>query len=398
MQIVKIFPNNKNKCHFSIRKKNNNRFYVFEGDIILRSDLESINDAETEISLIVLARQKNNLKVVPVKYAQEVIEHETESNMPEKNKSKRKFKLSPKNCVICEKEFMSIRSNHLCCSRQCSIKQQTEKTKSKKEPENHTVLNPPYERKDTFLMTEDDINEFHELTEKQMRLSERKKRVKEISSNVVDYVLNWFWVNHNLGHPQSYFVVFNEISNYKIFDITRNQLVSLFDEYVTYDGGQMMTINGGVNFFSVKKANKTKEKLVNLIYEEEAIPNDEQIAKSSVLRLMTSQLKFIVKQQYDLKMSKVKSEAEKVEKPKQEFNLEVYTGIVEMITNLNNQNKLIFDKIGLITEKQDGLYAVHSQNIISVERDMSDLVNCLERLTQQVNEINKKRRLGFFKK
>jgi len=114
MQIVKIFPNNKNKCHFSIRK-NLNKFYVFEGDMVLREDLESINSAETEISLICLARQQSFVKVVPVNYVSGVVQNITEE-----------YAVEIKNCKQCKKKFDVVKKrgslNQAYCSTKCRTK------------------------------------------------------------------------------------------------------------------------------------------------------------------------------------------------------------------------------------------------------------------------------------
>ena len=114
MQIVKIFPNNKNKCHFSIRK-NLNKFYVYEGDMVLREDLENINSAETEISLICLARQQSFVKVVPVKYVSGVVQNTIEE-----------YAVEIKNCKQCKKKFDVVKKrgslNQAYCSPKCRTK------------------------------------------------------------------------------------------------------------------------------------------------------------------------------------------------------------------------------------------------------------------------------------
>ena len=303
MQIVKIFPNNKNKCHFSIRK-HQNKFFVFEGDKMLRTDLENINSAETEVSLIVLARKNRGVTEIPVTYQEGVVVNVLSEEMPEKHKCKNceqpflqtrsnrkkycskecstKFnnnkrytapnmKGQVKNCVVCNTEFIASKSNHVCCNHKCStinykLKQdlikeeelklvetapytpeteigngynpelfcetlQAEKTSGRKSFEKGIL--DAYGNMGIIEPTKEALNEFHELTEKEMRLSLRKKKVNQFATDIVDYVVIWCELNED--KPFSYHALFNELLNYKIVDLNKKTFVNVFAPVLTYE-------------------------------------------------------------------------------------------------------------------------------------------------------------------
>jgi hypothetical protein len=400
MQIVRIFPNNKHKCHFSIRK-HNNKFFVYEGDKVLRTELPSVNSAETEISLIVLNRKKSGATEIPVKYGEATINHKIENEMPEP-KQPRNHTLTPKNCSICEVEFMSKRSNHLTCSRECSIKFQAKKKALKRQIESPISFVQKESERESFEKgildaydnmrivepTKEDLNEFHEFTEKQMRLSERKKKIGQMVGIFVDYAVTWCAVNQSFQHPQSYHSLFQELVNYKIFDLSKNQLISAFDPFFEVQFGTL-NLKSNTNFLDVTSIVKVKEKLIELIYEENLIPNDEQIAKSSILRLMLSQLNFIRKQQIDV------YKLTKGGKSNDTIDAEIFSGILDMINNLANQNKIIGDRLNQTLEQQNAIWTLQNQNYAEVGKDLFDLRTCIDKLTSQVIEITKKRR-GLF--
>jgi hypothetical protein len=414
MQIVRIFPNNKHKCHFSIRKLNN-KFFVYEGDKVLRTDLPSVNSAETEISLIVLNRKKSGATEIPIKYGDTILNHQIENNMPEIEKKERNHSLTPMNCATCEKPFMSKRSNHLTCSRQCSIKCQAKKKALKKkstkadefmelepiENKNSYQSNPSieiqqaFEKLNTFKLASEDLNEFHELTEKQMRLSDRKKRVNQMATTFVDYVLTWSEVNKSFNNPQSFNILFNDLVNYKIFDLTKIQLFRVFSRFFTYENGTI-SINRSVNYFTFEHTVETQKKLVDLIYEEDIIPTDEQISKCSILTLMLSQLYFIKKQQLDVQTKNYEidftNSSENIEK---KLDSEIISGLLDMINAISKQNVLVAEKVDLCLEKQNATIQLLIQNTNNASNDLFDLKICLEKMTKQVEEITKKRR-GFF--
>lgn len=408
MQIVKIFPNNKHKCHFSIRKLNG-KFYVCEGDKVLRTELPSINSAETEISLIVLNRKNKDINEIPVKYGDITITHQIEKQMPEQ-KRERNHTLTPMKCATCEKDFMSKRSNHLTCSRECSVRFQARKKSLKRQNEqaqptiskeetvetqnksyNFDEWFGKFDQLDTFKMSSQDLNEFHELTEKQMRSSQRKQKVSQMASVFVDYVLTWCDVNRAFQHPQGYNSLFQEMVNYKIFDLSKSQLFRVFEPFFEVEFGTIH-IKGNVNFFDLEKTVEVKEKLVNLIYQEDAIPNDEQIAKSSTLRLMLSQLNFIKKQQIDLSSMDFDKNINSVER---KLDSDIIAGILDMINSIAKQNSIIGEKIEKCLEKQNSTIQLLIENTNDSSNDLTDLKICLEKLTKQVEEITKKRR-GFF--
>jgi hypothetical protein len=131
MAIVKIFPEDQNRSDFSIRYIAE-KYHVYEGDKLLRSNLLSIADGIKEVDSIVESRLKNKLSSVIVTH--QGFEGEEKIVTP----YKRRHTYTKLNCLHCGKEFNSIRSNHLVCSRECSTAQYNERKQKEQDLENST--------------------------------------------------------------------------------------------------------------------------------------------------------------------------------------------------------------------------------------------------------------------
>lgn len=463
MQIVKIFPNNKNKCHFSIRK-HQNKFFVFEGDKMLRTDLENINSAETEVSLIVLARKNRGITEIPVTYQEGVVVNVLSEEVPyiEKHKCKNcdqpflqtrsnrkkycskecstKFnnkKRPTKNippmikedrkCVVCNAQFTPSRSNHVCCNNKCSLVNY--KNKKDKEKEDFArreqemfgvkldnseteIVNghqePFFETKEAdeqsgresfekgikdaynsfgiIEPTQEALNEFHELTDKEMRLSLRKQKVEQFATDIVDYVVIWCELNED--RPFSYHTLFNELLNYKIVDLNKKTFVNVFAPVITYEE-TILQVSGRFDLSDSENLYKLRNRLSETIFEENAIPTEEQYTKVALIRLMTSQLRFFLFDRNRLKQ-------EKPQPVSNAFDTAIFQGVLEMIQNLNNQNKIIGEKLDKCLEENKKFTQVQEYYNLANNNDIADLKSLIENLRERVSEITKKRK-GFFR-
>jgi hypothetical protein len=403
MQIVRIFPNNKHKCHFSIRK-HNNRFFVYEGDKVLRTDLPSVNSAETEISLIVLNRKKSGATEIPVKYGDTTLNHQIDNFMPD-IKKERNHTLTPMSCATCNNEFMSKRSNHLTCSRECSIKFQSKKKNLKRQYPNSQKLFCETQQSDKTIgregfekgvletydtmgivaPKEEALNEFHELTEKEMRLSLRKKKVEQFAIDIVDYVITWCELNED--KPFSYHTLFNEMLNYKIVDLNKKTFINVFAPVMSYEDG-ILQVSGRFDFSDSENLFKLRNRLTDTIFEENAIPTEEQYTKVAVIRLMTSQLRFFQFERNRLKQ-------EKPQPVSNAFDTAIFQGVLDMINSISKQNSIIGDRINQCLERQNAMASLLISNTNEVNNDLSDLKISSEKISKQVEQITKKRR-GLF--
>lgn len=131
MAIVKIFPEDQNRSDFSIRFIAE-KYHVYEGDKLLRSNLLSIADGVKEVDSIVESRLKNKLQSVIVTH--QGFEGEEKIVTP----YKRRHTYTKLDCLHCGKEFNSIRSNHLLCSRECSTAHYNERRQKEQEELNET--------------------------------------------------------------------------------------------------------------------------------------------------------------------------------------------------------------------------------------------------------------------
>lgn len=373
MQIVKIYPNNKNKCDFSIRK-HQNKYFVFEKDRALRTDLEELHLAEKEINSIVFARKKNKLtKVV----------------------------LEPESCAVCKTTFVPSRKNHLCCSPVCSRKNyKNNQSMSLKEAEplgEDYVLQEPL---NTHCVAEifeqplkEVLDEFQKFTEKEMRLDFRKKKVDQFATDIVDYVIVWCELNMD-----KYFSIdnlFNELLNYKIVDLNKKTFINVFASLLTYEDAGFK-VSGRFDFTNSESLFNLRNRLSETIFEENAIPTEEQYTKVAVIRLMTSQLRLFLYERNKLKQDKPQPISNA-------FDSAIFQGLLEMIQNLANQNKIIgenLEKCLEITQNQETnlreIAIAQIETNYSNKSEMIDLKFVLNSIREKVSEITQKRK-GLFR-
>lgn len=444
MQIVKIFPNSKEKCHFSIRK-HNNKYYVFEGDKVLRTELDNFASAETEISLIILARRQHGVKEVPVSYTEVgvVVNQIAEDKMPEQRKCKQcqteftafgkggtqkiycsekcrtKFNnqlkvenlkltelnetgnLRERKCKGCKQMFQPKKSNSYNCSQKCSQKSyQQKKRKEKQKQLKEQIINEsegqfkhpftgqytpienienqslkmPTPVDELFTMKTIDVNEFHELTEKQMKLESRLKRVKALASDMVDYIVVWCDVNKSFGHAQDYNSMLHNLVKMNLVDLSKKEIVSVMPELIEwYDSGY-------VSVHSIDSKNQSliqifKERLRELIIAEQVIPTEEQFNKSYTLRLLISQLHFL-----NLKQQETLDPFNRQQPIEREYTKETPVEI----------NKLT-DAINVMDEKIEVLMT----NQILLSEQSKIVTEVLKTISERVSKITQKRR-GLF--
>lgn len=521
MQIIKIFPKHKEKAHFSIRKWNN-KYYVYEGDKLLREELDSVNSAETEISLIILNRRKMGLTEIPVKYVAETIvepfpskksncrqcnnefvasgkgssrkvfcskkcsvkfHNSKREEMPE-NRKEVKFPIVA-NCVVCDTAYTKLRSNHLCCSPKCSTKKYVKDSKIKKQHSNpevetntensnllatvkayridekgrlivrtakimtdnvicgnaqnedevkgcyenvwiqYKVASVKFPNREEKIYDEipddswekiydgtpdkmpepemspefpsmqewsgipeidmSDVNEFHELTEKQMRLDLRKKKAEQFVVDVVDYVLTWCEANRT--RPFTYHTLFNDLINYKIIDLQKSTFINVFSPVLSYADG-MLRVSGEFDYNDNEKMFLIRKRLYQTIVEEDAIPTEEQYTKVAVIRLMTSQLRFFLAEKDNLKR----------EKPlpvSNAFDTAIFQGVLDMIDNLSKQNENLNQQLKLSIERQNTVAVQSGEAMCRVINDVKSLSELLQDIRNRVDTITKKRK-GWF--
>jgi hypothetical protein len=482
MQIVKIFPNSKEKQHFSIRKSNG-KYFVFEGDKCLRTDLENINSAETEISLIVLSRRNNGLSEVPVTYQKtaSITDDSKEEETPLKTKCKqcnsefegRKVKGNPKlycsdkcrtksandkylnkkgvrdlsdrNCKFCKQIFTPKSVNAMNCSVKCSQKSYALQKKLDKQLLKKLDLQPKidnniddkervktfpkesgniYEnfqfveidnKKDSFekgvldansknhslkigvaksvdgiILNEAVVNEFHELTEKQMKIDQRISRVKYLANDIIEYIVLWCENNKNFGHFQDYNKMFENLVKMKIVDLTKIELMNVMPELFSYSPSGFCAITTNYDFKDQFPFIMFKERLTQSILNG-IIPTEDQFQRASILRMLTSQMYFVKKQFIETKATK---KEEEIIDP---FNCEEPIIRDYMVGEIMPQNTIddvmealnnLFDRVDTIGNTQK----YHQE--LNTKRDAS-IQEKLKQISDRVSEITKKRR-GLF--
>ena len=228
-----------------------------------------------------------------------------------------------KNCVVCNTEFIASKSNHVCCNHKCSTINYKLKQDLIKEEELKLVETAPYTPeieignsqnpqlccetlqadeqigsesfkkglKDAYNgfgivePTKEALNEFHELTEKEMRLSLRKKKVEQFATDIVDYVVIWCELNED--RPFSYHTLFNELLNYKIVDLNKKTFVNVFAPVITYEE-TILQVSGRFDLSDSENLFKLRNRLSETIFEENAIPTEEQYTKVALIRLISS--------------------------------------------------------------------------------------------------------------
>lgn len=360
MQIVKIFPNSKEKQHFSIRKSNG-KYFVFEGDKCLRTDLENINSAETEISLIVLLRRKNGISEVPVTYQKTagVTDDSKEEGTPQKslckqcnsefegrkdkgnaklycsdkcrNKSsndkylnkKRVRDFSERNCKFCNQIFIPKSVHTQNCSTKCSQKSYALQKKLDKQLLAKLDLQPKIDNSDSKAL--------YENTKVVDIVNKRDSFELGIAKSVDGIVLNDAVVNefHELTEKQTKIdkrisrvkYLANDIVEYIVLWCENNKNFGHFQDYNTMlenlvkmkivdltkiDLMKVMpelfepTLSG---FCQIRNYN-FQDQFTFIMFKERLaqsiseglIPTEEQFERASILRMLTSQMYFVKKQ------------------------------------------------------------------------------------------------------
>jgi hypothetical protein len=177
MAIVKIFPEDQNRSDFSIRLIAE-KYHVYEGDKLLRSNLLSIEQGVKEVDSIISERLKN--KLVSIKVSHQGFEAEEKPV----TRYKRNHTFTKRNCENCGVEFDSIRSNHIVCSRNCSHKLYQKKQNSNGnefEDETKSISKP----ETIVLESEETLRAFDELTKKAQSDKKRENYFKDLLSIII---------------------------------------------------------------------------------------------------------------------------------------------------------------------------------------------------------------------
>jgi predicted nucleic acid-binding Zn-ribbon protein len=177
MAIVKIFPEDQNRSDFSIRLIAE-KYHVYEGDKLLRSNLLSIEQGVKEVDNIISERLKN--KLVSVKVSHQGFEAEEKPV----TRYKRNHTFTKRNCENCGEEFDSIRSNHIVCSRNCSHELYQKKQNSNGnlfEDESESISKP----ETIVLESEETLRAFDELTKKAQSDKKRENYFKDLLSIII---------------------------------------------------------------------------------------------------------------------------------------------------------------------------------------------------------------------
>ena len=186
MAIVKIFPEDQNRSDFSIRLIAE-KYHVYEGDKLLRSNLSSIEQGVKEVDSIISERLKN--KLVSVKVSHQGFEAEEKPV----TRYKRNHTFTKRNCENCGEEFDSIRSNHIVCSRNCSheLYQKKQNNVGNQQVYNHFVgdfvdANESIPKTTPVIMeSEETLKGFDELTKKAQSDKKRENYFKDLLSIII---------------------------------------------------------------------------------------------------------------------------------------------------------------------------------------------------------------------
>jgi len=291
---------------------------------------------------------------------------------------------SIKICEFCNKKFISKRSNHICCSHKCSSKHYQERKKI--EELNMGYSEEPYiplteiqeiELEEQLILSDELVNQFHELTEKELNISKRKKRVKYFSKDIVDYILIRLELDKKIDefHPQE---ILDDLIRYDIIKLTFSDLHFIIPELVPEQNGSF-TID--YTFFNkVELVNKFSDNLTKFIIDLFRIPTEEQLAKSGLLKMMTAEIREIM------------SITKKATEPKKD----VFAGVVEMIDDLY---VLVNRKFDSLNQKIEKAIMISEKNLIisnNANLRYDSFEKQLQLLSEKIDKIKIKR--GFFGK
>jgi hypothetical protein len=243
---------------------------------------------------------------------------------------------------------------------------------------------------DGIVLNDSVVNEFHELTEKQMKLDQRLSRVKNLAYDIVEYIVLWCENNKNFDHFQDYNRMFENLVKMKIVDLTKIELMNIMPELIEYTPQGYCKVKS-YNFEDQFPFIMFKERLAQYIISEGAIPSEEQFQKSSILRLLTSQMYFVKKQFLESKAPKKEEEIidpfnrdEPIIRDYEVGEIKPQNTIDNVTEALNNLSDRI-DTIGKTQKYYQELNAKRDSNIQAQLKQISD----------RVSEITKKRK-GIF--
>lgn len=282
-------------------------------------------------------------------------------------------------CKICDTKFVSIRSNHLCCSPKCSSKYyQKRREEEVKMGYSEMPYIPLVEIDQEYGIvepTKEQFNEFHELTEKELNISKRKSRVKYFSRDIVDYILIRLELDKKIEefHPQE---ILDDLIRYDIIKLSFRELHFIIPELVK---GQNDDFTIDYTFFNkLELVSKFSDSLTNYIIDLCQIPTEEQLAKSGLLKMMTAEIRQIM------------SITTKSTEPKKD----VFAGVVEMIDDLY---VLVNRKFDSLNQKIEKAIMISEQNVfISSNANVryDSFEKQLQLISEKIDKIKIKR--GFF--
>ena len=294
-----------------------------------------------------------------------------------------------KKCERCEKSFVSIRKNHLCCSPKCSSKNYQEKKMITNLSQG--LILDAYAQNDPLIIDEpivreyvleecplevkpEIVNEFHELTEKELNKSKRKNRVKYFTRDIVDYIIIRLELDKKIEefHPQE---ILDDLVRYDIINLSLKDLHFIIPELVKHSKGYF-TIDYSF-FHKLELVNKFSDNLTNYIIEEDKLPTEEQLAKSGLLKMMITEIRQIM------------ALTTKTKEP----NKDVFAGVLEMIDDLY---VLVNRKFDSLNQKIDRAIMISEQNVfISNNANIryDSFEKQLQLLSEKIDKIKIKRGL-----
>jgi hypothetical protein len=219
------------------------------------------------------------------------------------------------------------------------------------------------------------LNEFHELTEKELNVSKRKSRVKYFSRDIVDYILIRLELDKKIEefHPQE---ILDDLIRYDIIKLSFRELHFIIHELVK---GQNDSFTIDYTFFNkIELVSKFCDSLTNYIIDLCQIPTEEQLAKSGLLKMMTAEIRQIM------------SITTKATEPKKD----VFEGVIEMIDDLY---VLVNRKFDSLNQKIEKAIMISEQNVFisnnaNVRYDSFE--KQLQLISEKIDKIKIKR--GFF--
>jgi len=286
-------------------------------------------------------------------------------------------------CILCNVQFTPKESNEMCFT--CNLTDVNKKNIQHLAPrlEKGRVLGEINEGIVSIGEIDDSVNIFHDFTETEMKLSQKKIRVHILISDFVEYVISWCEVNSQMSSPKTYNLLFDEICNLQIFEISKSELISLFNPFFYFQNGILSAVPEVV-FNDENRKGKVKDNFIEYILSQNIFLNNEQFTKGSILKLMTSQLYFLKEQQKNARISNNNVD-----------NVGVFSELLKLINKLMVSNDLILSDLKLINEKQNSLLTKQSETLMEQVKDFAELHRTIDELIESVKLIGKKKK-GWF--